>query len=333
MKHEVVYIQDDDALFHFLKDTLSNTFGNDERIAIKMHMGEPGNVYFIDPSFTKRIVEILQESGCRPFIFDTPVVYSSPRNNAEDYLKVAAQHGFTEKALDVPVIISDLSRAAQGMLMRYHLAAETLDADGVLLLTHVKGHIACGMGGAIKNVGMGCMAKKTKGAIHEGGEPYYTEGCTQCGACVENCPTKNIEIDGDLPRFGCTWCSGCSNCAIVCPENCIHPNVGLFDELLSEAAVLAHTRFKKVYAINVLRNITKLCDCIANSGPIILKDVGYLCGKDMLSVDIASLEMIKRESGNEDLFASYNMRSPWGHVRGAARLMERDTEVDIMEYM
>jgi len=332
MKHQVTYIRDDDTLFHFLKDSLSNLFGQNERIAIKIHMGEPGNVYFIKPSFTKRVVEILQERGCRPFIFDTPVVYTSPRNNTKDYLKIAAQHGYTERALGAPVIISDLSRAVEGNLMTYHLATETLDADGVLLLTHVKGHIACGMGGAIKNVGMGCMAKETKGAIHKGGEPYYSDGCNQCGACVENCPTKNIRIEDEHPHFGCTWCSGCSNCVIVCPENCIHSNVGLFDELLSEAAVLAHTRFNKVYAVNVLKNITKLCDCIANSGPIIVEDIGYICGGDMLSVDIASLEMIKRVSGKEDLFAEYNVRSSWGHVQAAAKLMGRGTTVAITDY-
>jgi len=109
------------------------------------------------------------------------------------------------------------------------------------------------------------------------------------------------------------------------------PNVAVFDELLSEAAVLAQNRFRKLYAVNVLKNITRLCDCIADPGPIILEDVGFICGQDMISVDIASLDMIKRVSGKEDLFYEHTKRSPWGHVRAAAEMMERNVDVSITE--
>jgi uncharacterized Fe-S center protein len=98
---------------------------------------------------------------------------------------------------------------------------------------------------------------------------------------------------------------------------------------LAEAAVLAHDRFKKVFAVNVLKDITKLCDCVADSGPIIIDDIGFICGNDMLSVDVASLVIIAEISGREDIFADYNMRSSWGHVRAAAKLMNRDTTVSI----
>jgi uncharacterized Fe-S center protein len=330
MSSEVVFIKDEQSLFAYLPEKFERAYPSRGSIAVKMHMGEPGNAHFIRPELARKICNILEDIGCNPFVFDTPVVYSSPRNNVQGYLKSAASHGFTEDAIGAPVVVSDSGVRVKGKLSEYNIAEVPIQADGVLLLSHVKGHIACGMGGAIKNVGMGCMSKETKGAIHTGGEPRYESGCIQCDACAENCPTRNIRIDEERPFFDRTWCPGCSNCAIVCPEKCILPRVALFDELLSEAASLAESRFKKLFAINVLMNIAKLCDCIADSGPIIAPDIGFICGGDMVSVDAASLETIAAVTGKQDVFAEYNIRSPWGHVRAAARHTGRDLEVTVI---
>lgn len=322
-------IKNEKTLIDYLHEKVNEIFSEGDRIAVKLHMGEPGNQHYIKPSLAKQVIETLLDIGCHPFIFDSPVVYRSQRNNERGYLQCAADHGYSEHNIGAPIIISNRSTAVKGARMEFEICAEPLEADGVFLLTHVKGHIASGMGGTIKNIGMGCMSKETKGAIHTGGEPIYTEGCTQCGSCVENCPTDNIRIADDHPQFDVTWCPGCSNCVLVCPEKCIRPRLAIFDDHLAEAAVLAHERFKKVYAVNVLLEITKLCDCVANAGPVILEDIGYVCGTDMLSVDIATLEIIAEMSGREDLFSDHNKRSPWGHLRAAAKLMQRNLDVSI----
>jgi uncharacterized Fe-S center protein len=331
MKDTATLIRDDRPLFEHLRNVFSNIFDQGDSVAVKLHMGEPGNLYFIKPDFTRMICELLRKAGCEPFVFDTPVIYSSPRNSPGGYLRSAAANGYDEQTIGAPVVVSNRSVEAEGTLMTYHIASAPLEADGVLLLTHFKGHIACGVGGAVKNIGMGCMAKETKGEIHTGGEPRYESGCVQCGICVENCPTSNITLENDRPVFGRTWCSGCSNCAIVCPEECITPRVALFDELLAEAAALAHTRFEKFYAVNVLKNISKLCDCIADSGPIIVEDIGYVCGDDMITVDVASLEAIRKLTGKDDIFAEHNLRGSWEHIRAAARFLGREARADIEE--
>lgn len=331
MKDTAVLIRDDRLLFEHLKSTFEEVFDHGGRVAVKLHMGEPGNLYFIKPDFTRKVCELLRQAGCKPFLFDTPVVYSSPRNNTDGYLRSASANGYDEESIGAPIVVSNRSMEEKGTLMTYRIASEPLEADGVLLLTHFKGHIACGVGGAVKNIGMGCMAKETKGEIHTGGEPHYEKGCVQCGICVENCPTGNIALDDDHPIFGRTWCSGCSNCSIVCPEECITTKVALFDELLAEAAAIAHARFKKIYAVNVLKNISKLCDCIAASGPIIVDDIGYICGHDMITVDIASLETIRKVTGKDDIFEEHNLRSSWDHVRAAARFSGREARAVIEE--
>jgi uncharacterized Fe-S center protein len=329
MKHEAAYIEGEEALFDFTARKLHGMVKRDDRIAIKLHMGEPGNTFYIAAPLTRRFVQCLRELGGNPFVFDSPVTYASPRNNAEGYLGVAAEHGYTAEYLGAPVHISNRSVPVQGSNMTYHVAAEPVEADGVLLLTHVKGHVACGMGGAIKNVGMGCVAKETKGAIHSGGEPVYHEGCTQCGECVAHCPTGNITLEDAGPSFGATWCPGCSNCLLVCSAQCLSPRVRVFDELLAEAAVLAHGRFKKRFAVNVIKNVAKHCDCMPDAGPLIAPDIGFVCADDMLTADIASLETIAAVTGRPDLFADHHKHSPWEHVRAAARYMDRDTQVSI----
>lgn len=329
MNNAVDFIKQDRTFFDYLSERLTGIFSLGDRIAVKLHMGEPGNKTHIKHSLTKRVIAVLHDMGCHAFIFDSPVVYASQRNNERGYLQCAAEHGYTEHNIGAPIVVSNRSVQAKGTQMSFHLSVEPLEADGVLLLTHLKGHLACGMGGSIKNIGMGCMAKETKGAIHGGGEPRYSDGCTQCGACIENCPTGNIRIVDDHPQFDVTWCPGCSNCVLSCPEHCIQPRVATFDDLLAEAAVLAHDRYKRIFAVNVLKNITKLCDCIADSGPLLIDDIGYLCGGDMLSVDIAALKIIEEISGREDIFSDYNKRSPWGQVRSAAKFMERDLNISI----
>jgi uncharacterized Fe-S center protein len=331
MTSDVTHIKNENDLAGFLEKEFSSVFFEGDSILVKMHMGEPGNRTHITPQLAKKVIDILESMGCRPFIFDSPVVYSSPRNNEAGYLESAARNGFTRDYLGAPIVISNRSETFKGEFMDYEICSEPLEADGVLLLSHFKGHICCGVGGAIKNVGMGCMSKSTKSAIHSGGEPVYGDGCIECGACVMNCPTDNIRLERGRPFFDASWCPGCSNCIISCPENCIFPRTGRFDSLLAEAATIAFGKFGSSYAINVMQNMTQLCDCVADSGPVLADDSGFVCGADMVSVDIASLDILEKETGSKDRFAEYNKKSSYTHVEESARLLGRDMEVTIKE--
>lgn len=317
------------TMLDFLSREAPSVFTPGDRVLVKLHMGEPGNKHHITAELTAKIVAILRDAGCGAIVFDTPVVYKSPRGSVDGYLAAAAGHGFTEKNIGAPILVSDRSEPCNGSHMTYELALDPIEADGVLLLSHVKGHMCCGMGGAIKNVGMGCMSKRTKGAIHEGAEPIYAGGCTACNACVENCPTGNVRLVDGEPRFDASWCPGCSNCVNVCSADCIEAKTAEFNTLLAEGAVLAHARFAKTLALNVVRGITKLCDCVADSGPLIADDIGYVCAGDMITADIASLELLRTHTGTDDLFLEHNLMSPWRHVEAAAGTANRNTDVEI----
>lgn len=305
-----------------LTESLARVFSPGDRVAVKLHMGEEGNRTALSPSTALTVVKALKKLGARPFLFDSPVVYNSPRNTPQGYLALAARRGFSLTTMGCPVVVADESIPLLGAKMEYHLCKELAEADGICLLSHVKGHPCTGLGGAIKNIGMGAMSKETKGAIHEGGKPVYSSGCNECRRCVEMCPTGNIRLAEGAPRFDVTYCTGCSNCAIVCETGSIEPMVDTFDRLLAEATALALGRLAKTFYINCLINITELCDCASNSGRILTPDVGFVLGEDICSVERASYEMIVNNAG-EDVFFAIHHRSPEGHMEILRRFLNK----------
>lgn len=55
-----------------------------------------------------------------------------------------------------------------------------------------------------------------------------TQKCKGCSVCVENCPTKSIQLSKMVNNKGYHYaemtgedCVGCTNCAIVCPDSVI----------------------------------------------------------------------------------------------------------------
>ena len=63
-----------------------------------------------------------------------------------------------------------------------------MDADVVVSLTHVKMHECTGVGGALKNIGMGCGSRAGKMEMHSNGKPTVDHKlCIGCGVCAKAC--------------------------------------------------------------------------------------------------------------------------------------------------
>jgi hypothetical protein len=326
---KVFFVEDDKRFTALLKSQIKRVFSFADKVAIKLHMGEPGNKNTLEPQFVKVVVDSLKSLGLRPFLFDSPVKYDGPRNTVRGYLDVAARKGFDEQSMGCPVIVSNesVNQAVNGL--NYEVCKHLVEADGVLILTHVKGHLCCGFGGAIKNMGMGALSKETKGFIHKGGEPLYVGGCTMCGQCEVKCPTGNIRYCKGRPYFDKSFCAGCSNCARFCPSHSIKPKKGFFDTLLSQGAYASLQNSKKVYFVNVLRNITKLCDCDKEGGPIVLGDIGILLSEDIVAIDKASLDLINQKAG-KDIFEEIHHKSPLVHIEEAKKLGMGDGSYELV---
>jgi uncharacterized protein len=317
---EVIFLEKEDRFEAVLKEELPKRFKPGERIAIKMHFGEPGNITSLRPAFVKKVVDALKAIGAKPFLFDSPVSYPGPRNTVEDYEKTVVKMGFGEDKMGCPSVISESPLAVKGKALTYATCKTLADADGVLVLTHVKGHFCSGFGGAIKNLGMGALSKATKQAIHDGGKPQYVEGCQMCKACEKACPLDNIRYAENRPYFDKNWCCGCSDCVYACKFGAIKTASGFgFDYLLSEGAGSALKNFKKAYFISEIRRITKDCDCFGNPQETILGDVGILLADDIVAIDKASMDFINKKAG-EDFFLKVHKKSPIVHITEAEKL-------------
>jgi uncharacterized protein len=305
-----------------LKNNLAKQFADCNKIAIKIHFGEPGNNKSFTPEQIKPITDILHSLNINFFLYDSSVAYDSPRNNPESHKKIAIEKGWGKLG---EIKTDDEYITVKGENMSYQVCKSLVDADGVLVISHIKGHICSGFGGAIKNLGMGALTKKTKSDIHSGGEPKIVGECTLCKACEKCCPINGITVT-DKPEIN--TCYGCSNCTYVCPAGVLVPKLNYFDVLLAEGASVAESQFKKKYYVSYLINIAKECDCEVDPKQIISDDRGYLMGEDAVAIDKAAYDLI---AVNGDVFKKFNKKSGTEQINAAEKFGMGTKDYELVE--
>jgi len=324
------FTESENAFAERLGKELKGVFSEGEKIAIKLHMGERENPNHLKPEFVKIVVDVLQDMGTRPFLFDSPVMYDSDRHEIEGYKKQNQELGFTEEALGCPVMVSNDFVEVKGRRMKYQVCRHLAEADGVLVLTHFKGHVCSGVGGSIKNLGMGALTRESKDDIHTNSQPIISGECILCRKCLEVCPVKCITYSESGPCFDYDACYGCSKCIQNCPQKCLKPRLAEFDKLLADGAVAALSTFGKAYFVNVIRNITNRCDCQRSDVSLVLADIGILMGSDMVAIDSASLDLVNQKAGKA-IFDEIWHKDSAIQVREAGRLGAGQTGYEIKD--
>lgn len=162
-------------------------------VAIKLHMGEYGNLNYVRPPIAGKLVEALLEAEAKPFLFDSPTKYKGSRFTVEGYIETARKNGFTEETVGCPIVVSDNSVKAEGFLKReLGISKEVAEADALIGLGHCKGHIFSGFAGAIKNIGFGAVDAKTKGVFHLHKKNLLEHIANQCSAVLKQFDEKDM---------------------------------------------------------------------------------------------------------------------------------------------
>ncbi len=289
-----------------LMEKLENVVDKGDIVAIKLHMGELGNIGYIRPIFVRKVVDFVKEKGGKPFITDTTTLYGGHRGNAIDYLYTASINGFNLSSMGCPIIIADGLLGKDEEIVKVNgyeigVAKAIMEADCLVVLSHFKGHGMAGFGGAIKNVGMGCCSKSGKIWQHEVTKPLHDESkCILCKNCLIFCPWNAIEENNGI-KINYEKCKGCGACTVLCEQGCFYLNdVKEFQRRVAIATKAVLNNFKgKALFLNFLLDITPRCDCCSFPDKPIIDDIGILASNDIVSIDKASYDLICSKAGRD----------------------------------
>lgn len=293
------------------------TVTKDALTAVKLHFGEKGNDTYMRPIFVRAVVDEIKKHGGKPFLVDSNTLYVGSRKNAVDHLLTAIENGFGYEVTGAPLIIADGLKSndfreveIDGEYFKFvDISSAIAEADALVVLSHFKGHVAAGYGGTIKNLAMGCAPARGKKAQHAVRLKVDGEKCIGCGRCFRNCPGHAITLSPNdagktVSHIDPVPCIGCCECMTVCPTKAVEmdwgiggSNAGSFNARMAEYAYGAVKDKGRVIYINVMMDITPLCDCCGWSDTPIVPNIGIAFSDDPVALDKACYDMISAVEG------------------------------------
>ncbi len=271
-----------------------------KKVGIKPHMGEPGDAHYMRPVFVSKLVDVVKECGGKPVILETSGLGWLPgRTSAEKYLEAAKKNGFSDETMGAPIVIADGDFGLDALEIEGIPIAEKLSQmDSLIVLSHFTCHIQAGVGGAIKNLGVGCVNKAGKFMVHYHGYPEIIRSrCDQCGDCVKICPADAIK-DFKIDQVKCARCNVCLD---VCKKDGVKAEFKNTTELAEQIALNASAVGKKfkdrLGCINLLTDVIPHCDCHPHSDIPFVPDIGVLASKDPVAIDICSVDLVNKSPG------------------------------------
>ncbi|MFW9832000.1 MAG: DUF362 domain-containing protein, partial [Candidatus Thorarchaeota archaeon] len=293
---------------------LNKAVHKDDRVFIKTHFGAYGNLMYMRPALLRKVVDLVKAQKAYPILAESAGLgYGAGlyggRTTAAEYFRMAAANGYSIGTMGAPIILLDgywgadtfttpikgkhLKKVEVGMALR--------DADKIIVMTHFKGHGGTGMGGTLKNLGIGCVGKYSKAMVHGPQNPIVnTAECkgSECGKCLKVCPTRCISLDPILAidEKRCIKCLHCvSACRSMADSQALTAKwggdpIGQTERMIENAfGVIKGVGNERFYYFNVALDVSETCDC-APFGPMaIAPDLGIFASRDPVAIDSASI--------------------------------------------
>lgn len=299
-----------------LSDLLDNSNLKDlvkpmENIAIKIDVGELGNIRYLRPVLVRAIVEKVTELGGIPVIMDTVGMVGNTLKGPTDWFYTTAVNGYPGALLGKDVIPADGYTGEESELLPIdgdelggvEVARGVVEANTLIVVSHVTGHPFFGMNGALFNKGVGCSAQKGKWRIFNPLKPVVDrEKCGNCTVCVSLCPVQAVTAKNGTAKVDEKRCLGCNHyCLEYCPQEALRVNGDSstrFQKRVVEAATAVNVAaMGNVFYLNFLLDVGKYPDCYTIGDQSITPDLGILASKDPVAIDQASLDLINKAPG------------------------------------
>ena len=252
------------------------------KTAVKISTGEPGGHNFLNPNLISKLVNALNAT-----IVECCTAYSGKRFNTKDHWQAIKDHGFAKIA---PCDIMDeegeikIPVKGGGHLKGYNIVGDHIkNYNSMLMLSHFKGHMMGGFGGALKNMSIGVASKKGKAWIHSVG---ITDDTNECWKHID-------DQDGFLESMA---------------EAC----KGVIDYFGSE----------NMAYINVANNLSIDCDCVPNPKEPEMADIGIFASLDPVALDKCCYDAIinSKDSGKMSLINRMKERHAIHIIEAAEKL-------------
>jgi len=274
-------------------------------VAIKMHFGEAGCLAYLRPNWVKTLVDFVKERGGRPFLTDANTLYVGRRKNALEHLELAWENGFSPFSVGCPILIADGLRGTDDVAVplpdgKYvheaFIGRAIADADAVISLTHFKCHEMTGIGGALKNLGMGCGSRAGKKAMHSSISPMADASlCVGCGRCTRECAHGACTLGRDRRvRIDPKLCVGCGRCIGACNHDAIQSDFGepctAMQGKIAEYAA-AVVRGKPAFHVSFICDVSPHCDCHEMNDVPLVPNLGMAASADPVALDHACADL------------------------------------------
>ena len=233
------------------------------KVGVKVSTGEAGSRGYLKADLISPLVKKLNGT-----IIECNTAYAGSRNNKEDHMKTAIEHGFDFTDIDIMDGDGEFKIPVyNGKHLKYDIVGENLkNYDSIINLAHGKGHMMGGFGANLKNQSIGIASRNGKAYIHSCGQ---TENPDECWT------VKYEQKD--------------------------------FIESMAEAAKAVADYLKEnnkpIVYITVANFLSVDCDCDAHQTDPVMSDIGIFASLDPVANDQAFIDAVwaSTEEGSEKL--------------------------------
>ncbi len=241
------------------------------KVAVKISTGEPGGHNFLNAKLIQPLVTKINGT-----IVECNTAYPGKRYETKDHWKTMKKHGFMDIApCDIMDEDGEFNLPVKGGLrLAYDTVGNHLkNYDSMLVLSHFKGHMMGGFGGALKNISIGIASRNGKAFIHSVGKTSNPEEMM-----------KNL-FDRDQDAFIESMADACK-------------------------AVIDFMKPKNMAYINVANRLSVNCDCDANPPEPEMDDIGIFASLNPVALDQCCYDAIinSKDKGKKSLVERMNSR-------------------------